>query len=58
MRLFTLYELLRMSQAELVALRIDVERQLAESQGDRHIALANLRLINRVMSRCEYVIDR
>jgi len=58
MRLFTLYELLRMSQAELVSLRIDVERQLAENHGDRLIALANLRLINRVLSRCECLIDR
>jgi hypothetical protein len=58
MRLFTLYELLRMSQAELVALRIDVESQLAENRCDRQIALANLCLINRVLSRCECLIDR
>jgi len=58
MRLLTLYELLRMSQAELVALRIDIERQLAENQGDRQTALANLRLINRVLSRSECLIDR
>ena len=53
MRLFTLFELLRMSQAELVALRNDMERHLAENHGDRQIALANLRLINRVLSRSE-----
>ena len=58
MRLFTLHELLRVPRAELVALRDDVERQLAEGLCDRQIALANLRLIERVLSRCECVIDR
>jgi len=58
MRLFTLYELLRMSQAELAALRIDMERRLAGGRCDRQVALANLRLINRVLSRCECMIDR
>jgi hypothetical protein len=57
MRLFTLHELLRVSRAELVALRIDVERQLDENLCDRQIALANLRMINRVFSRCECMID-
>jgi hypothetical protein len=58
MRLFTLHELLRVSRAELVALRIDVERQLAENLCDRQIALANLRLINRVLSLRECIMDR
>lgn len=50
MRLFTLSELLRLPHAELIALRDDVESQLAENLGDRQIAFANLRLINRVFS--------
>ena len=58
MRLFTLHELLRVPRAELVALRDEIERQLAEDSCDRQIALANLSLINRVVSRCECVIDR
>ena len=58
MRLLTLLELLRASHAELIALRADIERQLAEDLCDRQIALANLRLINRVQSHCECVIDR
>jgi len=58
MRLFTLHELLRVPHAELVALRTDIERQLAENLCDRQIVLANLRLISRVLSICECVIDR
>jgi len=58
MRLFTLHELLRVPRAELIALRFDVERHLAEGLCDRQIALANLRLINRVLSLCERIMDR
>ena len=58
MRLFTLHELLRVSHAELIALRTDVERHLAENLGDRQISLANLRLINLVLSRCNCVVAR
>ena len=58
MRLFTLHELLRLPHAELTALHADVERQLAENLCDRQIALANLRLINRVLSLRESAIDR
>ena len=58
MRLLTLLELLRASHAELIALRADIERQLAEDLCDRQIALANLRLINRVLSRLECWIER
>ena len=58
MRLFTLHELLRVSRAELVALRDDVERHLEEALCDRQIALANLRLINRVLSRLESSVCR
>jgi hypothetical protein len=58
MRLFTLHELLRISRAELVALRNDVERHLEEGLCDRQIALANLRLINRALARCECRIER
>lgn len=58
MRLFTLHELLRISRAELVALRNDVERHLEEGICDRQIALANLRLISRVLSRLESSVFR
>jgi hypothetical protein len=58
MRLFTLHELLRIPHAELVALRTDIERQLAENLCDRQIALANIRMINRVLSLCERIMDR
>ncbi len=58
MRLFTLYELLRMSNLELVALRTDVERRLLDGACDRQIALANLGLISRVLSRNECVNER
>ena len=58
MRLFTLHELLRVPRAELIALRFDVERHLAEGICDRQIALANLRLISRVLSIRECVIER
>ncbi len=58
MRLLTLLELLRASHAELIALRADIERQLAEDLCDRQIALANLRLIDRVLARYECMVER
>ena len=58
MRLFSLYELLRVSHAELIALRADVEHKLVEGSCDRQIALANLRLIDRALARFECIMDR
>jgi len=58
MRLLTLLELLRASHAELIALRADIERQLSEDLCDRQTALAKLRLISRVLSRHDCLMER
>ena len=49
MRLFTLYELIRLPTAELVAHKFKVERQLFEGVCERILALENLRLIGRAL---------
>jgi len=56
MRLLTLHELLRLPRPELMAIRSQIERRLLEESCDRQIALANLRLIDRVLSRSECMI--
>jgi hypothetical protein len=61
MRLLTLHELLYLSRAELFALHADIVRkfeEMTEDSVDRQIALANLRLISRVLSRYEFVFAR
>ncbi|MBS1724662.1 MAG: hypothetical protein JSS66_17095 [Armatimonadetes bacterium] len=58
MRLFTLYELIRLPTVELLALKIDVERRLAEGVRDRILALENLRLICRALSLRECIRER
>jgi len=61
MRQLTLHELLCLSRPELFALHADIVRQLAEipkDSSERLIADTNLRLISRVLSRFECVIQR
>ena len=61
MRQLTLHELLCLSRPELFALYADIVRQIAKMPKDsseRHIADANLRLISRVLSRFECVLQR
>ncbi len=61
MRLFTLHELLRLPRAELFNLHAEIARQLEDlpkGSEDRMIALANMRLISRVLSRYECVFAR
>jgi hypothetical protein len=56
MRLFTLSELLRLPRPELLAMKQEIEVHLVEGACDRQIALANLRLIDRILARFERLI--